>query len=213
MQGERQQGKEFEDMRRRILGTARRKRTDRRIEKDTRLTARSTLAYTIFTGLILVGLVFTICQQQQFNKRQLEVYELSSIPQLFIDSIELDSLFRSTGYNVIYIIKNAGNSPALKVKTSSRVTARKLNPFNNELEGEIIDDVFPGGRALVKARREFALKDTLYLHFRVDFCDFRDHKYYYKVSYFILSQHSDDTAGTIDLWGGKEYTEFRKLGN
>jgi hypothetical protein len=93
-------------MRRRNLRVTGRRRTDRELVRYARLSHRTTLAYTIFTGLILVGMGFTIYQQKGFNKKQLELYELSTAPLVFV---ELDSLRQTGDYNVFLPTEKCGH--------------------------------------------------------------------------------------------------------
>ncbi|MCK4386314.1 MAG: hypothetical protein KAW52_08635, partial [candidate division Zixibacteria bacterium] len=39
-------------------------------ETRTKLIAGCTLAYTIITGLLLVAMVYNVCEQKDFNKKQ-----------------------------------------------------------------------------------------------------------------------------------------------
>jgi len=196
-------------MRKRILVSHRRKKAEDQIEKYTRLSARSTFAYTIFTALILVGVVFTIFQQQGFNKRQLELYELSCTPQVFVI---FDSLSFVQEHNVFYHITNVGNSPALGLRSACVITPEKKNPLKQERIGELNADLFPTGTISGKSNKSFKQQGTWYLHFRVDFHDLRNQKYYYKTSYYLIFESPEDTATTREYLYGVQSSEYGKLG-
>jgi len=195
-------------MRRRILASIRRKKAEEPSKRHIELTAYSTLAYTILTGLILVGVVLTIYQQKGFNKKQLELYELSTIPQVFV---EVDSLSIAHEYNVFYKIKNVGNSPALGFRSACKITPNQENPFHEEISGEVIGDVFPSTFASSKSVQRFKPEGTLYLHFRVDLQDLRKQKYCYKATYYLIFQPSEDTASFLKYKSGMEYSEYSRL--
>jgi len=195
-------------MRRKSVGSTTRRKTDRELVKYTRLTGRTTLAYTIFTGLILAGMVYTIYQQKGFNKKQLELYELSAIPQLFV---VFDSLSFAQEHTVFYHVNNVGSSPALGVESGCRVTRDKENPFKEKRPGETQADVFPGSPASAKSRKVFEQDGTWYLHFRVDFQDLRGQEYYYKATYYLVFEASEDTASVVTFLRGMESSESGKL--
>jgi hypothetical protein len=195
-------------MRRRILVSIRRKKAEEPSKRHIGLTAYSTLAYTIFTGLILVGVVLTIYQQKGFNKKQLELYELSIAPQVFV---EFDSLSFGQEQNVFYHIKNVGNSPAVGVRAACQITPNKENPLNEELTGEIRGEVFPGISIFGKSRKIFKAEEILYLHFRVEYQDLLNQKYYYKRTWYLIFQPSEDTATIVRYKRGDEFGESGKL--
>ena len=194
-------------MRRRILASIRRKKAEEPSKRHIGLTAYSTLAYTIFTGLILVGVVLTIYQQKGFNKKQLELYELSTIPQVFV---EFDSLRTGQEYNVFYHIKNVGNSPALGLRVACRITPDKQNPLKEEITREVTGDVFPGTSISSRSVQTFKPAGTQYLHFRVDLEDLRKQKYCYKATYYVIFQPSEDTASFSKYKAGYEYSEYNR---
>lgn len=167
----------------------------------------STFALAIFTGLLLAGMVYTIYQQKGFNKKQLELYELSVAPQVFV---EFDSLRTGQEYNVFYHIKNVGNSPALGLRVACLITPDKQSPLKEEITREVTGDVFPGKSASAKSKKVFEQDGTWYLHFRVDFQDLRGHAYYYKATYYLIFEASEDTASVVTFLRGMESSESGK---
>jgi hypothetical protein len=71
--------------------------------------------------------------------------------------------------------------------------------------------VFPGASTSVKSKKVFEPVDTWYLHFRVDFQDLRGQKYYYKATYYLVFEPSEDTASVVTFLRGIESSEFGKL--
>jgi hypothetical protein len=195
-------------MRRMILVPRKNKRREGVIRRYSKLTAYSTLAYSVLSGLLLVGMIYTIYQQKGFNKKQLELYELSIAPYIFV---EFDSLLMVSGYNVFYDIKNVGNSPALSVVSACQITTNKKNPFKDELISEVIGEVFPGTSKWCESKQPFEPKDILYLHFRVDFKDFRKHKYYYKMTALLKFQTPSDKSRVFQYEAKGEYSEYGSL--
>jgi hypothetical protein len=153
-------------------------------------------------------MIFGICEQRKFNKRQLELYELSTAPQVFV---KLDSLTLSQGHNVFYKVKNVGNSPALDVRLACRITQNKKHPLVEERTGTVKGEIFPSDWADGRSKQDFQPKGTWYLHFRVDMHDFLRKKYFYKSTYYIIFDSVNTTKGTIEYRGGMEYSEYGEL--
>ena len=167
----------------------------------------STFALAIFTGLLLAGMVYTIYQQKGFNKKQLELYELSVAPQVFV---EFDSLRTGQEYNVFYHVKNVGNSPALGLRVACLITPDKQSPLKEEITREVTGDVFPGRWISSRSVQTFKPEGTQYLHFRVDLEDLLKHKYCYKATYYLIFQPSEDAASFSKYKAGYEYSEYNR---
>jgi len=183
-------------------------RRGRQIEKYTKLAARSTLAYIVFTALALAVVAYTTCRQGEFNERQLELYELSSMPQLFI---RLDSLSFRQECNIFYTIGNAGNSPALNLRVAANIADTNENLFG-EVGGEVRGDVFPGTFVPFRSKRPWSAEGTKYLHFRTDFEDLRQQRYFYKATYYLIFEPAKDSSHPVYYNRGMEYSEYGKLG-
>jgi hypothetical protein len=167
----------------------------------------STLIYSVLTLLVVIVMSINTCKQVEFNNRQLQLYELTTIPQVFI---ELDSLSLAHEHNVFYKIRNVGNSPALGLRMACLITSNKQNPLKEEITREVTGDVFPGTSVSSRSLQTFKPEGTKYLHFRVDLEDLLRHKYCYKATYFLIFQPSEDAASFFRYKSGYEYSEYNR---
>jgi len=192
-------------IRRIARGTSRREKSN---HKWPMVLAVSTSAMALFTFLVALGTFITISHQKDFDERQLDLYELSTAPLVFV---ELDSLRQTGDYNVFYQLRNVGISPAVGVKIACQITPEKHNPFHHEIPAEVTGDIFPGISISSQSKQQYKPEGTFYLHFRVDFQDLRDQKYYYKATVCIQFYKSKEEPGVYVYKGTQESTEYRKL--
>ena len=200
-------------MGRRMLVSMKPKTGEGKSPRHARLTAYCTLAYTIITGFLLLVMVYTVYQQKGFNKRQLDLYEVSVVPQVFAEFDSLIPLKSEDDYNVFYTVRNVGNTPAFKLRLQSQVNPLKVNRLEQDTSG-VTADLFPTETKLVPSQEmDFRCKGdpcALYFHVRLDYQDMLEDKYCYKATYWILVTGDSPSNITMRKFG-MEDSEFFPL--
>jgi len=180
-----------------------------------KIKTHSNVLYTIFTGIIMVVMFITMCQQGKYNQRQQELEELRAIPQVVavLDTIRVPE--SSEDRNVVYTVENLSSSASIKLRQASTINRLKENPFVEAVTTNLLADIFPTQKKSVHKRHEFKLKgeeDTLYFHVRLDYEDLLHRTYCYRASYWIIAK-VDSVKGEkvhINWRGGLEKSEFER---